>query len=125
MKRELLHRIRVRDLEGLGIYNGDGAVDDVRHVDPLRQVGKRLLDLRGHRRGVDVDRLLFLGRRLGSRFLLLFGRLLLFLYHRLLGDGGLLFFDGLGGRPSNPGEQLVARGGVGQEEERPEHPREE
>lgn len=104
MVRELLHRVTVYDLESSRVDDGDGVIHDVRHVDPLGQTGQRLLDLGGHRRGVDV-----LGSLLFRRLLLSRGVFRPFLLGLLLAGGLLLLelwllVDGLLLLLSLPGE---------------------
>src|SRR3712207_7875497 len=42
VERKRLDLIAVHYLERLGVYNGNGAIDDVRNVDHLGHIGQRL-----------------------------------------------------------------------------------
>src|SRR4051812_49099305 len=77
----------VYDLEGSRVDDVDCTVDGVRYVDSLGQVGQRIFDLTGHRRGVYILLgILLAGWLLGGIFFLC-GLLLLELW---LFIGGLL-----------------------------------
>ncbi len=54
MVGDLGHGVIAHDFEGFAIYDAHRAVSDVRDVDPLRDAGNPLRELRGSRPRVDV-----------------------------------------------------------------------
>jgi hypothetical protein len=121
VERKRLDLIAVHYLERLGVYNGNGAIDNIRNVDHLGHIGQRLFYLGSHRRGVDV--------LLGLLFRRLFrGVLLLFPFSRLLGRGAFLLLLEFGflvgslllfserGEIGEPLERALPVGGVRHEE---------